>query len=72
MLETERIRNKSDDIVTKTVRQTIDTLFGITTEDPNPELYCIETNVAQQSNFSTMKKQNGYQSIQHVRNQDST
>lgn len=72
MLETERIRNKSDDIVIINVRQTIDTLFGITTEESDTELYCIETNVAQQSNFSTMKKQNGYQSIQHVRKQDST
>lgn len=58
LLETERIRNKSDDIVIINVRKTMDTLFGITTEESDTELYCIEKNVAQQSNFSTMKKQN--------------
>lgn len=61
LLETERIRNKSDDIVIINVRKTIDTLFGITTEESeesDTELCCTEKNVAQQSNFSTMKKQN--------------
>lgn len=72
LLETERIRNKSDDIVIINVRKTIDTLFGITTEESDTELCCTEKNVAQQSNFSTMKKQKGCQSIQHVRKQDST
>lgn len=64
LLETERIRNKSDDdIVIINVRKTMDTLFGITnplfgiiTEESDTEFYCIEKNVAQQSNFSTMKK----------------
>jgi hypothetical protein len=56
LLETERIRNKSDDIVIINVRKTIDTLFGIITEESDTEFCCTEKNVAQQSNFSTMKK----------------
>lgn len=68
LLETERIRNKSDDIVIINVSKTIDTLFGITTEESVTEICCTEEsdtelcytekNVAQQSNFSIMKKQN--------------
>jgi len=59
LLETERIRNKSDDdIVIINVSKTIDTLFGITTEESDTPLCYTEKNVAQQSNFSIMKKQN--------------